>query len=443
MAKVTRMAVAKGGLICPGCGARKPDAPGSDTGILRCAVCGYDGSAAEWLAAKTTSGGEIRVNPDSPPPGTKIARRKSPGGTVEWDIPASGKSGGLFFFAAIWNGFMLLAIPSALAGSLHVTHGRAVPAWMPVPSLLLCWAVGMGILYAALRLKFTKHRISVGGGEVKMTREMFGRTKTKVLAWKDVTEIQKQVFYQQNYQPVYGIEIKGKGGKLRFGSAMSEEEKSWLVEDLRRVVFGEAADLANPNDYKKAEADEIMARPPGGAFSVPVPKSSSALIAVAFFFTMLGGVFVAVGIFLVPGGKLVLPPAAHNHSFDWFHLIHNLFHHGFRIIWILFSSLFFLIGVGLLISFARNRGVETKVEGDGGRIAIRKYRGGVKLSESVFPRESLKDVRSYNSGSNSGKPMKAVELLFDNRVAKIAIWMDGAKADALVATIKRSAGIST
>ncbi len=442
LAKGVRMAAAKGGLICPGCGARKTDLASSGTNIFHCAVCGYDGSAGEWLAAKSTGGGEIHVNPDSPPPGTKITRRKSPGGTVEWDIPASGKSGGLLSFAAIWNGFMLLTsaaiIPSALAGNLHVAHGRAGPAWMPAAILLLFWAVGLGMLYAGLRAKYANLRISVGAGEVKMARDMFGRTKTKVLVWKDVTEIQKKVFYQQNYQPVYGVEIKGKGGKLRFGSTLTEEEKSWLVADLRRVVLGETGQVSNPVASEKAVVDEMVTVRPDGAFSVTVPKSSSSLV-IAIVLTMLGGSFFALGILVMPGGGLVLPHATHHNIFDWFGLISNLHNAVFRILWFLFSGLFSLVGIGLLVSFARNQGVETKIEGDADRITIRKYKRGAILSEAAFPRKTLRDVRSYNSGSNNGKTMKAVELLFDSHAEKIARWMDGGKADGLAAEIRRLA----
>jgi hypothetical protein len=48
--------------------------------------------------------------------------------------------------------------------------------------------------------------------------------------------VQKKEFYQKNYRPVYGIEIKASNGKIRFGSALTEEEKSWLCWEIREFI---------------------------------------------------------------------------------------------------------------------------------------------------------------------------------------------------------------
>jgi len=331
-------------------------------------------------------------------------------------------------------------VPAMLAGNLHAKSGGESPAWVVALFFMLFWAVGLGLLYAGLRAKYAKHRIAVGAGEVKMTREMFGRAKTKALAWKDVTEVQKKEFYQQNYKPVYGIEIKGKDGKLRFGSMLTEEEKGWLVADMRRVVFGEPV-LSRRAESSTREASEIRLSSSDGKFSVTMPRAAAAGIT-GLVFTLFGGGFVGIGIFVLPSGRFGAGHPLHKSSTDWFDMISGTFDSGFKVIWTLFSSIFLIAGIGLLVSWVRNLGVETKIEGDGFRIAIRKYKGGGVVSEKAFPRESLKAVRAYNSGTNNGKTMKAVELLFEGHAEKIARWMDGEKADALVEKIRRGAGMS-
>ena len=98
---------------------------------------------------------------------------------------------------------------------------------------------------------------------------MFGTIKEKSLVTSQVTSVAQIEFYQQNYQPVYGVEIRGRDGKFRFGTTLEEAEKAWLVADIKRAVLAtdpSAAPVA-------AIAPEVIAAQRQSSFSFPLPAS--------------------------------------------------------------------------------------------------------------------------------------------------------------------------
>jgi hypothetical protein len=74
--------------------------------------------------------------------------------------------------------------------------------------------IGLGVLYAGLREKHLRHCLSVGGGKVALSKQVFGKPREKSLASHTLTSVSLKEFYRQNYQPVYGIEIKGPDRKI-------------------------------------------------------------------------------------------------------------------------------------------------------------------------------------------------------------------------------------
>jgi hypothetical protein len=116
--------------------------------------------------------------------------------------------------------------------------GQKFQPWFLYPFLAVFWAIGLGMLFLALHHKYACYRIRVTRDLVTLRREMFGRVKEKSLDAAQVSSVAQVVFYQQNYQPVYGVEVRGRDGKLRFGATLQEAEKAWLVADVKRTVFG-------------------------------------------------------------------------------------------------------------------------------------------------------------------------------------------------------------
>lgn len=157
-----------------------------------------------------------------------------------YSIPASGNSGW-----ALIPGGILTAIN--VLSTLHLLFTGTFKNFFSEGGMdrlflfAVSWIVGLHILYAGLRSKFARHLLYLGTDQIRLNRELYGRTKKYSLSITDDTKVSKEVFYTQNYQPVYGIEISsGKKQKIRFGSTLNDIEKTWLCaeiqEHLRRRV---------------------------------------------------------------------------------------------------------------------------------------------------------------------------------------------------------------
>lgn len=416
---------AKGELACPSCGVKPGHVPAQSGEVIACGACGIKASAGEWAAKVPADVFSGRA--DQPPVDTKITRRADVPGTTVWQIPASGKFCFLMVFGVLW-----CAITALVSGGflLAFLSGKAVegdfPEWVLIPFFGIFWAVGLGVLFAAFRNKYASHRITVDASSVTLVRELFGKTKKSSLPADSIESVAQAVFYLQNYEPVYGVEIRGKRGKLRFGSVLTAEEKAWLVADLRRVVFG---------------ADSAQAIPAArqAYFSVTLPQSRKHLWPFAVMMTLMGVGFFFVGIYLIDSGEA--GPSGTSPGF--LHGIDILFwglSNSFRVIWMLMSGIMAMGGMALTVWLIRTRDRETRVEGTESEVSIRIYQRGLILNDRSFPRDSVTDIRASVSGSSNGQPMKRIELLVGNRAEKIASWVDGEKADALVAEVRGALG---
>lgn len=280
-----------------------------------------------------------------------------------------------------------------------------------IPFFGLFWVIGLGTLYMAFREKYMKHRLTIARDTVTLRKELFGRVREKSLRKEDVGAVARKEFYQRNYVPVYGIEIKGAEGKLRFGTILTEDEKSWLVAEIRGAVF---------DDVTTVDGKEVKYAALGGrkdVFSVPVPDDTGKHVPRILVFTAIATGFVALGIYVIKDDRF------------------------FQIVWTGMSSVFACIGViGLVRAFVK-RGQERKIEGNGGEISIRTYRNGMILKDRSFPRSKVSGIRTAVSGSSNGNARKRVELMVEGKAERIALWMDGDKADEMADEVRRALGV--
>ena len=143
-----------------------------------------------------------------------------------------------------------LSITAIVSGTFLFTFlsgGKSegnMPEWLLIPFFGIFWAVGLGTLYTGLHNMLARHRVSVGGGRLTLRREMLGRVSEKSLSCTGITTLEQREFYQQNDQPVYGIEIKGVEGKIRFGTTLEEAEKALLVVELTEAALPKLASHA-------------------------------------------------------------------------------------------------------------------------------------------------------------------------------------------------------
>lgn len=234
-----KLTTRKGGALCPQCSTRQVLGPGEP--VVTCNNCGFRASRTEWSMRNFNTDGanDHPADPDRPPANTKIVRRILDDNTIAWEVPPSGKSAGLLFFAILWTGFVAVWTGMAIFGP--GLSGEPGGIAFPLFSLPF-WAVGIGMLYFGLRAKYAVHLFLIDSKEFIMVRSFFNRTTRKTLQRDQLKWVQKKEFYQQNYTPVYGIEIRGEDGKVRFGTTLSEEEKDWLVADMQRVLWPKSAE---------------------------------------------------------------------------------------------------------------------------------------------------------------------------------------------------------
>ena len=96
--------------------------------------------------------------------------------------------------------------------------------------------------------------------------------------------------------------------------------------------------------------------------------------------------------------------------------------------------------MGLVAHYLSHRNKQRRIEGDAGQISIRTYRGNRILKDESFQRKDVTDIRAFVSGSSGSQPLKRVELIVGERSIKLADWMNGEEADALVESVRVSLG---
>jgi hypothetical protein len=179
------------------------------------------------------------AGPFEKPAQTKIERKPVSDTEVVFYIPASRRWGGILFFSIFWNAVSWTILLAFLLGG-KASH--APPFALAIITLFPLVGIGMG--YAALRTRFAVHLLYLGPDRIRLQRQFFAHKKNFDLATSRVTSVRKVQFYQQNYQPVYGVAIKSPDGKIRFGSILTDDEKNWLCWEIREFVKPYAHSLA-------------------------------------------------------------------------------------------------------------------------------------------------------------------------------------------------------
>lgn len=221
--------------VCPECGFKfQPflggNIPTSWQEKIVCPQCGHGVPMSSVMKVQR----DVKVNPPGPfeqPSQTKIERKQVSESELLFYLPASGKWGFPLFFAIVWNA---ISWPAFTTAFLSVVHGKE--RWSILLFVAIFPLVGAGVAYWSLRSRFAVHLLYLSPDRIRLQRQLFGRRKNFDLMTSRVDSVRKVEFYQQNYQPVYGIEIKSPDGKIRFGSLLSDNEKNWLCWEIREFM---------------------------------------------------------------------------------------------------------------------------------------------------------------------------------------------------------------
>lgn len=431
----------KGALSCPDCRAKASTIPTSADDLITCVSCGTKALPLEWT--RSPFAGETVETPAILPSSSRITRETGLSGSVSWNVPASGKSGGLMIFAILWcsitaiasSGF-LLAILSSGGESRGDSSG-----WMPIPFFGVFWFVGLGMFYAAFRNKYARHRISVSSDTVTLRRELFGRAKERSLPVGTVNSVAQVQFYQQNYEPVLGIEIRGHRGKLRFGSILTAEEKAWLVVEIKQAVSGAGVAATPPSC---ATEPDVLAPPIRAErksyFSTTVTHSLKHQIPFALASCFMGSLFLFVIFRFWEIDSLTLDKTAPG-FIRFFDMIFGLLGGFMRIVFILIGSAMLVGGLTMIVHIIRMHGQQTQVEGSDTLISVRRLKRHRILNERTFPRNAVTDIRSSVCGATHGIVSKRVHLIVGEKAEPVVSSIIADQADAMVSEVLQALGI--
>ncbi len=430
-------AARKGLLACPECGAKPAGVPASYNAVVTCPDCGTKAAAHEWAATATS--GTLAGKADRPPADTKITRT-SDGSTTVWAIPPSGKSGGFLFFAAFWL---------AITGTVTAAMAFGDPSYEGEPGGLLLiilffalfWAIGLGMLYFGLRNRFARHRIEIDTYNLTLRRTLFGRANTKSLSREAITTVHQAEFYQKNYRPVYGIEIKAGKRKIRFGTVLTPGEKAWLVADIKESIFGTTEPPARATPADPA-ADPDPRSPGKSSFTFPLPSANKHAWAFSIVLILMGLAFSFIAIKLM-GPLTGLPDGDDPLFVKIFDLIFTLFDSIFRLIFLLAGLAMSGGGVYWLTKLRATRHHKRAIVGTSSTLYLRiTDRHGRVIRETPYPRAQIADVRLSNSGHVNGKPMSRLELIVADEAVPLLSWTDSTQAESLASDLRQALGFA-
>lgn len=182
-------------------------------------------------------------------PGRSLSRRKSPRiptsthlqvvedapDRLVVHIPGGGpQARGLGCFAVIWNLFMLCFTSLCVAFSFGQAQGP--PWYFILPFLALFWAVGLGMAWFWLRMRFTRHNVLVEPERLVVQKLFFDRKSLEETAIDADSTVELVERYKQNNTPVYAVAVSGADRTIKFGTSLSDQDKRFLVHKIRLVT---------------------------------------------------------------------------------------------------------------------------------------------------------------------------------------------------------------
>jgi DNA-directed RNA polymerase subunit RPC12/RpoP len=204
---------------CPSCGAElEESAVDLDEGTVRCPQCGH--------VSKLVLGAGVPVVPRvEKPAGTRVVVDRSRSGQIALYIPGRGGLSFLFF-AAFW--LTITGILTALA----VSSGEGFPILFMVPF----WLVGLGMLLIGLFMRFGVTGVYVDRQRFIVSKTLFGKGWTRRGATDEISTIQLSEAYRSNEVPVMAVSIAAGASTYSVGSFLKDDEKRWLVSELRAFM---------------------------------------------------------------------------------------------------------------------------------------------------------------------------------------------------------------
>lgn len=223
-------------IVCPGCGSDLEHDLLESTGKAECPFCGAD--VPELLSFSPTEG-----NGDSTAP-LPLLPEKSLIEVIEATPQRrvfyihGGWSCGIAFFAIFWN-----LITGVVSGGFlfGMFAGDGFPGGWPIrigifAFFSIFWAVGIGMIVWWVKSAFERLFVMIEPDRVVIQRTLFGYKRIAETTLDDSSRAELIESYSENDNPVYRIEITGIDRTAKFGTALSPEEKDWLVDQINEFL---------------------------------------------------------------------------------------------------------------------------------------------------------------------------------------------------------------
>lgn len=387
---------------------------------LDCPGCGYAMALLELAASQRTEDnvtmGTIKVEE---PANTQILTAMTSTERA-WEIPARGGINFFIGFGVAW--LLLCSFPNYMAACGKFSS--QVSPWAAWVFLGMFNLVGFGMLYAGVRMSYSRHSLRLSATEFRYERRLFGRVTTKSLSPADIRSVRLVVFYSQNYEPVFGIEIQGSTQKIRFGSHMDSEEKAWLCQNLREALglapemgpsplFGSEARVTAPDTEPHLDEAEVKLPPAAGMRSLRM---------MGFIFALVAGFMLYKGLDFTSFGEG--GPKG----------IFGLAWNSFSLLWCLGPAVMMFIGIGIIwFSWRESRK----------RVSLRTNRHGLVIEtrcghERQEERWSADEVTDIRAGETNWRindaPTYSIYIVLPDRVRSVGI---GQPRDMLQATANK------
>jgi hypothetical protein len=145
-------------------------------------------------------------------------------------IPPSGLRGettGMVFFTVFWNGFMLVWTGGALFGGAPIIFALfSVPFWL----------VGGSLFWMLLNALLGRVSLEVDGDRFTLTRNLLGWQRVESGPATDLYQAELTTAYSQNDRPVKTIALSSGTQVHKFGTALSNAEKAWIVSEIEAFI---------------------------------------------------------------------------------------------------------------------------------------------------------------------------------------------------------------
>lgn len=160
------------------------------------------------------------------------------GASLRLVVPAAGLrrgSFGLFFFALLWCGFMVVFTGFTLFGTNKSPKGVPFAFWIFIPAF---WIIGLGMLLGAIHMGRRTATLEVDTARLSVeTRGLFG-TKRREWTRADLTAIRADASGMEvNDRPVIELQIHPRfGKKAGLLGGRNEAELRWMTTRLRHAL---------------------------------------------------------------------------------------------------------------------------------------------------------------------------------------------------------------